>query len=59
MYLNSRLEEKLQIPQWLISATLLKFNHLRGIQRETLTACRHDQVCPQIPIMFGEANVWA
>jgi len=30
MYLNSKLIKKLQLPQWLISATLPEFNHLRG-----------------------------
>src|SRR5258706_6401676 len=33
-YLNSKIEEKLQVPQWLISATLLEFNHLRGLRDE-------------------------
>jgi hypothetical protein len=30
IYSNSKLKEKLQFLQWLISATLLEFNHLRG-----------------------------
>jgi hypothetical protein len=30
MYLNSDPEKKLQVRQWLISATLPEFNHLQG-----------------------------
>ena len=32
MYSNSNLKEKLQLLQWLISATLLKFNHLQRVR---------------------------
>src|SRR6202041_377080 len=32
-YLNSPLTEKLQVPQWLISATPPEFNHLQTIRR--------------------------
>jgi hypothetical protein len=32
IYLNSKIMEKLQLSQWLISATLLKFSHLRGLK---------------------------
>src|ERR1700740_2149423 len=39
-YLNSKVQKKLQVDQWLISATLPEFNHLQG----THAALRPDQL---------------